>query len=810
MKNNAKKIIFVSLLIIAAILMLTACDLSGVSNMLKTEISKCDISIGGADGVSESGTPIFLYTGEEIRPEVEVKFSARTLQKDTDYSIDYFDNKDLGVANIRLVGKSNFKGEANVEFMILSKLPTAHGEQPEEDDLTYVFSAEGASVISGKLTQYVKSVDLIEVPVVEKLGYEFLYWTYNSQRVDFSDKTSLPQDGGTFVAQFSLNTYSIAYHLNGGENSPLNREEYTVEDTFVLQDAKKEGMQFAGWYLDSNFDVRFNGFEGVAKDLNLHAKFVDYEYKKLSYRLPDGLEEMPFDMYYPGAQIASPRQVLSADKDKKLVWYVDEAMTVRLNNKVMPNEDMTVYARWEDVLYAGFLDRNWDSITDIQIDSYDDMLAFVEFVYFTGNTSDKSVPVTYVSGKTNIENEFNKAYKECTFPKHFNVRYGANDMSIVCYHYNKNGEYDADKNKLATVTLMEKNEYYTQIGDVFSTYQSKRISTFNDFAINKVDRTYECETTDQLFYVLSHGYRPLPVSGSAADRAYRQFKNIMREICDDDMTDLQKVEAIYDWLIINVCYDYAVAYPTTPLAKPSSQYKAFFIEGVLEGAAVCDGLSKAYSVMCAIEGIDCVRVTGKLKGASESDAGHAWNKVQLMGDWYLSDSTWGNKAVSSDSRDYEYVSYEYFLFSDAMREYGDNYESNEYKFYIADGDYDYYKGYKLQLDFTSTILGKPNEYTRVFDLYINGDEAQDMTAVEELSYVLEYIDRYDMPMDGMALDVMIGERVNLAEFIQDVNREYKNNTHSFTSPIISFISNRDSYGYIEKDSVVTLIFSLPA
>ena len=81
MKNNAKKIIFVSLLIIAAILILTACDLSGVSNMLKTEISKCDISIGGADGVSESGMSIFLYTGEEIRPEVEVKFATRELQK---------------------------------------------------------------------------------------------------------------------------------------------------------------------------------------------------------------------------------------------------------------------------------------------------------------------------------------------------------------------------------------------------------------------------------------------------------------------------------------------------------------------------------------------------------------------------------------------------------------------------------------------------------------------------------------------------------------------------------------------------------
>ena len=45
--------------------------------------------------------------------------------------------------------------------------------------------------------------------------------------------------------------------------------------------------------------------------------------------------------------------------------------------------------------------------------------------------------------------------------------------------------------------------------------------------------------------------------------------------------------------------------------------------------AVCDGLSKAYVLLCAIEGIDCVKVNGKADGA-----GHAWNKVYLVDDEY--------------------------------------------------------------------------------------------------------------------------------------------------------------------------------
>ena len=45
-------------------------------------------------------------------------------------------------------------------------------------------------------------------------------------------------------------------------------------------------------------------------------------------------------------------------------------------------------------------------------------------------------------------------------------------------HYNKDGEYDADKNKLATVTLMQKDEYYTQIGDVFSNIQTQQTQAY--------------------------------------------------------------------------------------------------------------------------------------------------------------------------------------------------------------------------------------------------------------------------------------------------------------------------------------------
>ncbi len=468
---------------------------------------------------------------------------------------------------------------------------------------------------------------------------------------------------------------------------------------------------------------------------------------------------------------------------------------------------MTLYARWEDVVYAGFLDRDWYRITDIKtINSYEDMLAFVEFILFYNIHSEYTPKrVTYVSGRENIQAEVVKALNESTFPRMLSVIYKCETNACCVY-------MSASVNEQATLSATAEEDYYLQVGNVFNNYVSNRSATFDDFAINYVENEYECTTSDQLFYVLSHGYRPLLSINTNAYKIYNQFKTILRSICDDRMSDLQKARAIFDWLVINVYYDYNVA--DGIVSQSSYKYNAFYIEGVLNGSAVCDGLSKAYAVMCAIEGIDCVRVTGKLKDAGAQDAGHAWNKIQLMGEWFLSDATWGNPAfgISSGSNVnyYEYVNGKYFLFTDEERSEVDNYNSNQYSQYVADSQFNYYANFKLQLEITvKTGIISTTTYIRIFDLYLDGDDAQGFSAVDELSYIFEYIDKSGFELDGMAFSVMLGVDMS-AEKVSEAFNRYVSRVGILKTRIKSYNTIvKDDPGAYNKGSAISIVFSLP-
>ena len=791
MKNAKKNLVLIVILLLVTLTALTACN---IEDAIKVDIENCQISFS-----AES----YEYTGEAIIPKITVKYGNRVLQNDVDYSVEYANNVDVGKGYVRITGIGNFKGAVVKNFDIVKK-------NEDKNYLLYTFHAPNAEVDSGELNQIVESVDQLVVPEVSKRGYKFLYWTYKGNVVDFDDKESLPDRSAQFVAEFELITYTIEYVLNGGVNSNENKEEFTVEDPFELKEATRNEKKFAGWYLDNNFQEKITSLSGVARDLVLYAKYVNVDdTMTLSYVLPSGVDASKYQeqTLYPGDALTRPAEVLSQDKSKKLVWYIDEAMTVRNNLSFMPDNDLTLYARWEDRVYAGFLDRGWYNITDIKtISSYEDMLAYVEFVLYYNITDVKTKNVTYVSGKENIKSEIAKALVESSFPR----------MLSVSYTYEKNAcsVYMASKvTGQATLAATDKEDYYPQLGNVFNNYKSNRSSTFDDFAIehlDKIEKGYECTTSDQLFYVLSHGYYPILSSSSAASRAYKQLKIILRSICDDSMSDLQKARAIYDWLILNVYYDNNVAYGNLPQA--AYKYNAFYIEGVLNGAAVCDGLSKAYSAMCAIEGIDCVRITGKKKDAGAQDAGHAWNKIQLMGQWYLTDATWGNMVLEYNGKPYEYVKEEYFLFTDDQRANVDNYNSDQYTQYVADTQFTYYSRFKMQLEVKTSLVTTAK---RSFDLYIDGDAEQGFTAVTEMSYVFEFIDRSGVSLEGMSVGIMLGEQMSLDKINEALNM-YVNRVGNSKARISRYIAfgNVDDIvnsknGTYRKGSIITIVFSFP-
>lgn len=163
-------------------------------------------------------------------------------------------------------------------------------------------------------------------------------------------------------------------------------------------------------------------------------------------------------------------------------------------------------------------------------------------------------------------------------------------------------------------------------------------------------------TSDQLYNIAEAGKQPIPQSDNVAT-IYNEAKNIINSIIGKGMTEKQKILAIYDWLILNVNYDRDVLniIAADDFAGKAYDYEAFHLEGVfISSKAVCDGIAKAMSLLCRIEGIPCYKVSGYAKGS-----GHAWNKVYVDGAWYAIDATWGGVSGNDGN-----INYKFFLMTD--------------------------------------------------------------------------------------------------------------------------------------------------
>ena len=58
------------------------------------------------------------YTGEDIEAEVSVVWKGKTLQKDSDYTVSYENNKNTGDAKVTIEGKGNYTGKEERTFTI--------------------------------------------------------------------------------------------------------------------------------------------------------------------------------------------------------------------------------------------------------------------------------------------------------------------------------------------------------------------------------------------------------------------------------------------------------------------------------------------------------------------------------------------------------------------------------------------------------------------------------------------------------------------------------------------------------------------
>ncbi|MDR0943535.1 MAG: hypothetical protein LBM41_03285 [Ruminococcus sp.] len=129
-------------------------------------------------------------------------------------------------------------------------------------------------------------------------------------------------------------------------------------------------------------------------------------------------------------------------------------------------------------------------------------------------------------------------------------------------------------------------------------------------------------------------------------------KAIMAEITPD-MTDYDKLKFFHDWLIKNC---------KTDDSNPTDIYSSTIYGTLINKVALCEGYAKTFSYLCNLAGIENVIVAGVV------NLPHMWNMVRLDGNWYHIDVTYDFADENVLFTHPEFISYQYFLVSDAVIE----------------------------------------------------------------------------------------------------------------------------------------------
>jgi hypothetical protein len=71
-----------------------------------------------------SAIPHQVYTGGALKPALKVVVKGKTLKQNTDYTLSYASNKNVGKATVTITGKGNYSGTAKTTFKIIPKTAT--------------------------------------------------------------------------------------------------------------------------------------------------------------------------------------------------------------------------------------------------------------------------------------------------------------------------------------------------------------------------------------------------------------------------------------------------------------------------------------------------------------------------------------------------------------------------------------------------------------------------------------------------------------------------------------------------------------
>ena len=196
------------------------------------------------------------------------------------------------------------------------------------------------------------------------------------------------------------------------------------------------------------------------------------------------------------------------------------------------------------------------------------------------------------------------------------------------------------------------------------TYKSKKKSVVSVTKSGKIRAKKKGTTVIQASAGGKKYQYKVTVYGKAVGKRVNQ---IIKSVIKKDMTNYQKVQAVHNWMIRNVKYDY---YSLKRGYVPSVSHTAK--GALLKKVAVCDGYSRAFQMVMRKLKIPCRFVTG-----SSGSVGHAWNMVKLSGKWYHIDVTFDDPIINGTNTNKKPY-YTYFLKSSSVMKKTHHFNASKY------------------------------------------------------------------------------------------------------------------------------------
>lgn len=257
---------------------------------------------------------------------------------------------------------------------------------------------------------------------------------------------------------------------------------------------------------------------------------------------------------------------------------------------------------------------------------------------------------------------------------------------VVDYWEEQSSEYTAFKKELTAGTILEKTVYVESISEDKYAYQcldeeGKQVyDEILNAVLNHTEKitvatlepevlklAFEDMSSDYggLFWISGYSYTEYTRNGELVSiefapkytMTYEERESMQKEIdarvetllggISSEASDYEKAKYVFEHLVREVDYD------------KEAENSQNIISTFIDQKTVCQGYASGVLYLLDRLNIPGVIVTGSANGEA-----HAWNLVQLDGEYYYMDATWGNSSyLDEDSQEEEFVNYSYMTFT---------------------------------------------------------------------------------------------------------------------------------------------------